>query len=134
MREIKFRAWDGEKIIPQAALYWRGEDFVSGLWTNAETHIEPEDQIEVQLMQYTGLKDSNGIEIYEGDIVESFVHPDIPLHHIIEWSDKYSGWFARNTTAKNEHDGSIQLFVHERNCKFTVIGNIHENPELLEDD
>lgn len=82
--------------------------------------------------QYTGLKDCNGVDIFEGDIVESSVHTDIPLHHVIEWSDKYNGWFVRNTTATHEHDGSIQLFVYKKNYQFGVIGNVHENQELLE--
>lgn len=138
MRDIKFRAWSptaktmytkvmvGNISDPNSEDYTANAILKDGEWVNSDEHDN------IEWMQYTGPKDPNGVEVYEGDVVESFVHPDIPLHHVIEWSDKYKGWFARNVNAKSEHDGSIQLFVYLRNCEFNVIGNIYENPELLE--
>ena len=89
--------------------------------------------------QYTGLKDCEGVEISEGDVVRSDHFVDVEgvqhyVHHTCEWSDKYSGWYFRNNSESFDGDGGLQAFVmmkffSERNIK--VIGNIHQNPELI---
>lgn len=92
----------------------------------------------VEIMQYVGLKDSKGVEIYEGDIVASphftdAAGRDHKLHHLVEWSSKYHGWYLRNLTTKDgSDDGCIMIFV-VRDPVLEVVGNIHQNPSLLQD-
>lgn len=129
MREIKFRAWNG------------GEMKYSGIKVHADGHFECDNHLdcidfEPVLMQYTGLKDKDGVEIYEGDILKR-VHFQCAdgvnhyIHHTIKWSEKYNGWVALNLSSMSESDGSPQLFVYAKG-EHEVIGNIYENPELLE--
>lgn len=75
-------------------------------------------------MQYTGLKDKNGKEIYEGDIVDDFNHLAIRKSNcfgVVEWI------ISRYCVAYNTHSNDV--INAERTI--TVIGNIYENPELL---
>ena len=111
MREIKFRAWD--KIIKRM-LYF---DFTQ--------HIDPTD---CEIMQFTGLKDTNGKEIYEGDILGG------------TFGDGYIGYCDKCKSFEylfadgecTSCNGDISWFeMVEENGKLEVIGNIYENPELL---
>lgn len=85
---------------------------------------------EVILMQSTGLKDKNGVEIFEGDIVKVTNHPfqkkedsagiEIDGDYLIGWSDHNLTWLAGD------------LLLYQLKPYIEVIGNIYENPELLE--
>lgn len=100
--------------------------------------IDPE-----TLGQFTGLHDCEDREIWEGDILQSDHFEDYSgknyLNHIVKWSDKLSCWMAVNVCNKDDIDietgsGNCMMFAYLRSavdCK--VIGNIHENPELLND-
>ena len=107
MREIKLRAWDK----------WNAEwMYIDDLPISDLLAEWPS----VHFMQYTGLKDKNGKEIYEGDIVTAD-----RLVCVVEW--RGCGWKA---TWKGDRDyigGSPDLGfrIHE------IIGNIYENPELI---
>ena len=84
----------------------------------------------VVLMQSTGIKDKNGVEIYEGDILKLhaiFLAPDDKIGYL-EYSPKYgySIILEGNRLYRQEYWASTNKLNYE------VIGNIHENPELLE--
>lgn len=135
MREIKFRAWDKTTCVminEYAHVGMYGELYPSRFPSSA---YSSKGCPELVLMQFTGLLDKNGREIFEGDVLESPNDPGETLRHIVEWSDKFCGWFARNVTDKTpeRRDGSIQLWVYKGSAQygeFVVIGNIHEHPEL----
>ena len=126
MREIKFRAWHlGHKPswkYPPSMLY----DEKPGdclLWKNQGQNIET-------VMQYTGLKDKNGKEIYEGDIVSDF-EPD---YFQVEYSNG-SYWCVGYKNGKPIIDMFEPYILDKENVEsqqLEIIGNIHENPELLE--
>jgi len=109
MREIKFRAWDGEKMLPPQDITKCGEYWN---WLGL---------VDVALMQYTGLKDKNGVEIYEGDICKTSV-PKIPKGWVY-WSEEGAYFGIRNE--------KLPALLH-RAGELEVIGNIYETPELLE--
>ena len=123
MREIKFRVWDKEskEMLSDVSLW--NDDFTSYL----NEHIEYL-QDKCELMQYTGLKDKNGIEIYEGDIVKigiDFGYGTQPLVGEVLF-DKCSFVY------RHKSQGDLSLFGIDSNDWCEVIGNIYENPELLE--
>lgn len=119
MREIKFRAWDKEKKKMEfvGAIDWTENEKIITCNTSTTKHYsfqEGEQEDDFVLMQYTGLKDKNGKEIYEGDIVKMLV-------------DSLNG--EENVEVKWRKEGFWQYFNGFDNCE--VVGNIYSNPELL---
>ena len=125
-REIKFRAWDGKKMHKVCRLGLNG--FSTDLWSPSPISCLLERTESLQLMQFTGLKDKNGKEIYEGDVLwsESWGNNDRQKnqYHIVEWN--VFKWVATgyNGALKVSPDITVR---HD----FEVIGNVFENPELL---
>ncbi|EMF0104970.1 YopX family protein [Enterococcus hirae] len=131
----KFRAWDKktETIQEVESISFKEKKLVIGqgnvAWFNSD-YIRNFDDIE--LMQSTGLKDKNGVEIFEGDIVAVENHPfqrkeDSSAGMEIE-GDYAVGW--------NQHDLTWcagDLLLARLKPYVRVIGNIYENPELLEE-
>jgi uncharacterized phage protein (TIGR01671 family) len=120
MREIKFRAWDKNS----KTLYY---SYNVGLSGGNMDLLDFQYNIQIQgkdltLMQYTGLKDKNGVEIYEGDIVRIKSVGGI-FNDVVEWQG--SGLKLKNTTRLHS-----QLEDYEN---IEVIGNRFENPELLKE-
>ena len=82
--------------------------------------------------QYTGLTDKNGKRIFEGDVCQIKNHRligDLPF--VIEWEDfAYNGWTWRDL----DEVGAVDSFTNgaARHCE--VIGNIHDNPELVKEE
>ena len=115
MREIKFRVWNKtQKVMGTVEKI----NFVTGYVVNDSFVSESEDE-EIILMQYTGLKDKNGKEIYEGDIVENNY-----IKWVIDW---YEGGVYLKQIGKEYNTWWIGgEYEHSE-----VIGNVYENPELI---
>jgi len=87
---------------------------------------------EYELMQYTGLTDKNGREIYEGDVVESFT---IPNGYICRGVVVFeNGSFLMDVKNAPFAESGFKGDFDERIREYTVLGNIYENPEMLEDE
>lgn len=126
-REIKFRAWDSQENT-----MFYNEDILNIQFAENFIRIENEKYAfnsfldEVMLMQYTGLKDKDGIEVYEGDIIVC--------------NNKYKSIvsYKNGSFVKSYRNGNIYL-LYDSNIEdeilinYEVIGNIYENPDLLED-
>ncbi len=106
MREIKFRQWI--KRIKQFHYFSYSDGFIQGP-SEASLSINP-------IMQFTGLYDKNGKEIYEGDILSN----DFDPRGVVVFIDN-GFWLVRSNGDR-----------HMPNLEYReIIGNIHENPELL---
>jgi uncharacterized phage protein (TIGR01671 family) len=114
MREIKFRAWTEEKMISPENMNGIGGEFYRGA---LEKHSDPiEDYV---LMQYTGLKDRNGKEIYENDIIQ-FINSDAKYR--IVWDDEDACWNAEYIGGN-----STRQALRNSSAKYKeVVGNIYE--------
>jgi uncharacterized phage protein (TIGR01671 family) len=126
-REIKFRAWHKleRKMYKVNQIEFDDFGFISKVGWFSDKLGRPlfcqtcsEVRREVELMQYTGLKDKNGKEIYEGDIVEC--GDWVPDAHCLNTWENVVKW-----------DIDTASFVGVDGEENRVIGNIYENPELL---
>ena len=119
MRPIKFRAWDKE--IKQWVLIW--EDF--SLENGELTHYDKDALV---LMQFTGLLDRNGKEIYEGDTVKLGTLKEEDEENI-EAIEKV--FFSDGRFITTHHGFPVSSWAKNENCYIEVIGNIYENPDIL---
>ena len=117
MREIKFRAWNASERKMTTPFAWVNDsNLLSTCMCSAPTH---------ELMQFTGMQDKNGVQIYEGDVVSDHVGIGV-----VEYSEK------RASFRVNYGDGLCKWFI-DYNLKgelesIEVIGNIHQHAHLLE--
>jgi len=131
MRDIKFRCWDTENKEMLEVQELDYEDSYNGQpmirTTMYSDYFDTEDMI---LMQYVGLKDKNGKEIYEGDIVKFRFKDDREEFSDLIGYIEYQTTFTAFRIMSNQ--GSFKIDITE--IKFIeVIGNIYKNPELLEE-
>lgn len=126
MREIKFRAWN--YIINK--MFKVGDEFGTNHDLDCVQYFKEGQS--VVLLQYTGLKDKNGVEIYEGDIVKTDYDNGFDiLTHTVKWCGPSYPAFELSPTLPCESNGFS--YIHEcGDTTIEVIGNIYENPELLE--
>jgi uncharacterized phage protein (TIGR01671 family) len=120
MRDIKFRAWDklNKKMYPNPFNGKLGG--MNDIFSNTGDWI---------YMQYTGLKDKNGVDIYEGAVVDKFDFQDPYFRSVVV---RHLGAFCY------ESYGAFIVFTSDYHFKWAngkseaieVIGNIYENPEL----
>lgn len=126
MREIKFRAWDKKKKEWIATQVYIEIDIGIPWWFDDSDEVIEEAE-NIILVQYTGLKDKDGKKIYEGDIIEcDFLGRR--EKGVIRF--ERDGWEWKFSSSLKVTSGL--LFVKE-NYNPKIIGNIHENPKLLED-
>ncbi len=109
-RPIKFRAWDGRTMRVLKVL-------------QIDTIGEPGSMV----MQFTGLTDKNGKEIYEGDVLRFTLRETL---HEVAWEEKYACFTLFKV--ENEERREVWYPNRELDCpRLEVIGNIYETPELL---
>ena len=134
MREINFRVWSNrnKEMINvnecEVFLDFNGKVYTTGIDEYGDVeYCEVED---IELLQYTGLNDKNGKEIYEGDIIEGgYSNPlgggFISKKYIIEYDIEKGGYMGHIIGHRPYGDTWIQFI------KGKIIGNIYENADLL---
>lgn len=120
----KFRVWDKNN---KKMLNWKELDLTKELGEDEITIFEPTGQFAQPIffydaMQSTGLKDKNGTEIYEGDIIKN------------SYDEIYTvKWFDASFYLEEKYNGGFDYHELYSEDNKKVMGNIYENPELLED-
>ena len=114
---FRFRAW-----------YKQGKKFFYGIYPGSQSLPNTSNTRAFVLEQCTGLKDANGNLIYEGDIVESTIatRKNKPARDVVKYDNEFAGF---DPMCCYDCDCGIYNPADE----LVVIGNIHENPELMED-
>lgn len=139
MREIKFRAWDKdnqwmvlpENIMDKDEYYFQFDNFGKiELFQVRQSNDDYQDSTAVEIdsvfMQFTGLKDKNGKEIYEGDIIEH-----IDRKYIVPSFTPLNRWYEADPVEANQ--SGTDDWISMSDVDWEIIGNIYENPELLQD-
>src|SRR5699024_7761530 len=136
MRGIKFRAWDKDNEVMFYSEDNQNDDFTfiaekGGLQfyyiDKGDRYLQDTNSV---LMQYTGLKDKNGVEIYEGDILST----DLDRPYLIVEFRNGAFMFLCHDDGKDYYDFMATTGENSNFTKYhEVIGNIYENPELLSD-
>ena len=124
MRELEFRVWEEREKEYDTWSYILDDS--GNLFRNAYGALIECDKKDYIIEQYTGLKDKNGKEIYEGDIVLDYYDGDDAF--IVDW-DKDTASFVLTDTC-NISNVSFDNFYPDKDLE--IIGNIHEHQELLE--
>ncbi len=135
MREIKFKGWDKKKkrwigddpldylcVCEDVIVLVRYGSKVPGVLDPVSCRQLTNPEVEnLEIVEYTGLKDKSGKEIFEGDILEE----EKGYYFLVEWSTNYAKFELKWKTK------AYQYPEWNRGVEMTIIGNMHENPELL---
>lgn len=133
MREIKFRAWDKthKRFIDKHSFAINFNPVDDKQFHGTIIKLGYHEDL-YELMQYTGLKDKNGKEIFEGDIVEAEITKEKKAITKV-WYFAPTWMLADYTTGKLCGSYEMSDFGRGENLEdIEIIGNIYENPELVE--
>lgn len=128
-KEIKFRAWGRDTFViekPFTMAHFSLKDVIENdrvFITDSKDDLVIMDYEGAEIMQYTGLKDKNGKEIYEGDIFTM-----LNIDYLVEWNDRKGKWNFYCPELSHPSYWGLTAGQMKR-CK--IIGNIYENPDLL---
>ncbi|URW90446.1 YopX family protein [Lacticaseibacillus paracasei] len=135
-REIRFRAWDDlhNKMYPVSDIEWDADGRMWVTTDDGKNGIELIDE-EAHLMQYAGLEDKNGREIYENDILKVISEDGESYVATVKWfgDEGYPAFDLAGIPAAWCYESNALATIFESGVETCeVIGNIFENPELLE--
>ena len=118
MREIKFQLYNDEdnRMEKVTGMEWN-EGHSAWICSSDFEGESSEWNVPMIIRQYTGLKDCEGVEIYEGDVIEDDEH----YYSVVSWDENDFMFVASDFGALCDYNGT----------KIKVIGNIHQNPELI---
>lgn len=121
MREIKFRVWDRIK---------KEFELIDSLYELQKMNLSDAEFLNKDFLQFTGLEDKNGVEIYEGDVIQYYPEDGIAIAQIVFDENEDEGTFlcGFNCRLLNNIDYPDEEYDAR---ELEVIGNIYENPELL---
>lgn len=119
----KFRAWDKEtKTMNGMAEIYRNR--------NQEIELHPRDE-NIILMQSTGLKDKNGKEIFDGDVLEIEDEGEVLGNAKLTWDNEQAVFMIEAISV--DDIAPFHEIISDETYSYRVVGNVYENPELLED-
>ena len=141
-RVIKFRAWDGESMYRVDSAMWSEQEGMHCLFIHEGSLVHQIDnntatRDALVIMQSTGLKDKNGKEIYEGDIIGYVSYLGTQDVGDGYGQDEFDGakmvidWDVEKARFKTPFSDTENIPVQLIPTSFEVIGNIYENPDLL---
>lgn len=132
MSRVKFKIWDKTRnkwLTSNCGQFLLNQNGDAVFHQNGDNPLEALiEQIDYEVLLYTGIKDKNGIEIYEGDIVEVIFSGKLRIFQVVF---DLSELDFKATNGKEHYGNNFEYLT----CcdEVRIIGNIYQNPELLED-